>query len=156
LEFDLQKNRINFLADEKLQEEVFGPVSLLVSCKNIDEVTTVLNSLHGQLTGTIHGTESELADHSELLQMLSTKVGRIVFNGFPTGVEVCHAMVHGGPFPASTDSRFTSVGTAAIKRFVRPVCYQNLPPSLLPDALKNNNPLKLTRMINVVKSVDAV
>jgi NADP-dependent aldehyde dehydrogenase len=86
------------------------------------------------------------------MELLSQKVGRIVINGFPTGVEVCHAMVHGGPFPASTDSRFTSVGTSAIRRFVRPVCYQNYPESLLPDALRNSNPLELKRLVNGERS----
>lgn len=146
----------DFLANLELQEEVFGPASLLIACEDVEQVKAVVNSLQGQLTGTIHGTENELADHPDLLEIFSVKVGRIVVNGFPTGVEVCHAMVHGGPFPASTDSRFTSVGTAAIKRFVRPVCYQNVPHTLLPDALKNDNPLKLTRMINGVKTADAV
>jgi alpha-ketoglutaric semialdehyde dehydrogenase len=110
----------------------------------------------GQLTGTLHGTESELRTHAALIDVLSRKVGRIVINGFPTGVEVCPAMVHGGPFPASSDMRFTAVGTAAIQRFQRPVCYQNFPDALLPDALKNNNPLHLNRLINGARSTAAI
>jgi 2,5-dioxopentanoate dehydrogenase len=100
------------------------------------------------LTATVFGTESDLAEHRSLISVLEQKVGRLLINGFPTGVEVCHAMVHGGAFPATTDSRTTSVGTAAITRFTRPVCYQNFPDFLLPDELKANNPLGIWRKIN--------
>lgn len=138
----------NFVAQPDIHEEVFGPASMLVKCKSIDEIPQALSVLGGQLTGTVHGTESELAQHVEIIDALTAKAGRLVINGFPTGVEVCPSMVHGGPFPASSDMRFTAVGTAAIQRFQRPVCYQNFPDALLPDALKNSNPLKLNRLVN--------
>ena len=108
--------------------------------------------LKGQLTATVHCAEGELENYTGLTDLLTLRVGRIVINGFPTGVEVCHAMVHGGPYPASTDSRFTSVGTSALKRFLRPVCYQNFPEYLLPDALRNANPLGITRLVNGEKT----
>ena len=142
----------NFIAQHDIHEEVFGPAALLVTCKDIAELQRVIEVLAGQLTGTLHGTESELLAHSALVDELSRKVGRMVINGFPTGVEVCPSMVHGGPFPASSDTRFTAVGTAAIQRFQRPICFQNFPDKLLPDALKNGNPLQLTRLINGVPS----
>ncbi|GGY76607.1 2,5-dioxovalerate dehydrogenase [Cellvibrio zantedeschiae] len=138
----------NFIAQDAIHEEVFGPAAMLVTCKDFTELQQVLEVLAGQLTGTLHGTETELLAHSALVDVLARKVGRVVVNGFPTGVEVCPSMVHGGPFPASSDPRFTAVGTAAIQRFQRPVCYQNFPDTLLPDALKNNNPLGLTRLVN--------
>ena len=138
----------NFLSNPAIHEEVFGPVSLVVKCRNADEILQVVNALKGQLTGTVHAAEGELAAYRDLLDLLSLKVGRIVINGFPTGVEVCHAMVHGGPYPASTDSRFSSVGTTAIRRFIRPVCYQNYPQALLPQALQDNNPLGIRRLVN--------
>jgi NADP-dependent aldehyde dehydrogenase len=100
------------------------------------------------LTATIHGTEEDLKEYQGLIHVLERKVGRIVINGFPTGVEVCDAMVHGGPFPATTNAQSTSVGTNAIKRFVKPVCYQDFPDSLLPSALKQSNPLKIWRLVN--------
>ena len=106
--------------------------------------------MHGHLTATLHGTDSDLQNADELVRVLETKVGRILFNGFPTGVEVCHAMVHGGPFPASSDSRFTSVGTRAMLRFARPVCYQDFPDAALPEALRDSNPLRIQRMRNGV------
>ena len=145
-----------FLANHSLQEEVFGPATLLVKCADIQQVMTVLHSLQGQLTGTLQGEESELAEHKQLVDLLSLKVGRMVINGFPTGVEVCSAMVHGGPFPASTDSRFTAVGTAALQRWLRPVCYQDFPQSLLPEALQNHNPLGLMRTVNGHKTRDSI
>lgn len=138
----------NFLANPLLHEEVFGPASLLVKCRDIGDIQAVLRALGGQLTGTVHAAAGELGAHGELLDLLAEKVGRVVVNGFPTGVEVCHAMVHGGPYPASTDARFTSVGTSAIARFLRPVCYQNLPENLLPEALRDSNPLGLRRLVN--------
>ncbi|PHR92688.1 MAG: aldehyde dehydrogenase (NADP(+)) [Robiginitomaculum sp.] len=142
----------NYLANPELSEEVFGPTSVLVVCKTIDEIHQVISSLGGQLTGTVHGTENELTDNAMLLQLLGQKAGRLVINGFPTGVEVCPTMVHGGPYPASTDARFTAVGTAAIKRFVRPVCYQNFPQALLPEALQNANPLDILRTVDGEKT----
>ncbi|WP_416307402.1 aldehyde dehydrogenase (NADP(+)) [Neptunicella sp. SCSIO 80796] len=145
-----------FLANPQLHEEVFGPASLLVECETVAQIQQVLLSLPGQLTGTVHGAKDELEEHSALLDLLSVKVGRMVINGFPTGVEVCPAMVHGGPFPASTDSRFTAVGTAAIHRWIRPVCYQNFPQTLLPEALKDANPLGLLRTVNGIKTLDPI
>jgi NADP-dependent aldehyde dehydrogenase len=100
------------------------------------------------LTATIHGTEQDLEENRELITVLESKVGRLLFNGFPTGVEVCHAMVHGGPYPATSDGRSTSVGTQAIYRFTRPVCYQDFPDATLPNELKNANPLNILRMVN--------
>jgi NADP-dependent aldehyde dehydrogenase len=105
-------------------------------------------NLTGHLTATVHGTEKDLNDYADLIAVLEQKVGRVVINGYPTGVEVCHSMVHGGPFPATTDSRSTSVGTAAILRFARPLCYQNYPSSLLPEELRDHNPLNIWRMVN--------
>jgi 2,5-dioxopentanoate dehydrogenase len=108
----------------------------------------IARKLEGQLTATIHASNSESELVSDLIEVLDYKVGRILFNGFPTGVEVCHAMVHGGPFPATSDGRSTSVGTRAVFRFVRPVCYQDAPPSALPDELKDENPLNIWRMVD--------
>ncbi len=137
-----------FLQNPLLHEEVFGPYSLLVICKDEAELKLVWQSLAGQLTTTLMGTDKDFVTHASLLQIASSIAGRIVFNGVPTGVEVCASMVHGGPFPASTDSRFTAVGTQAVKRWVRPVCYQNCPDALLPDALKEANPLGIWRLRN--------
>ncbi len=144
----LTVNANDFLNNSTLREEVFGPVSLVVKCQDYKQLLTVIESLQGQLTGTVHCTESELAASEQLVTLLRQRVGRLVINGFPTGVEVCDAMMHGGPFPAATDSRFTSVGTAAIARFLRPICFQNYPQALLPDALKDSNPLHLPRIVN--------
>ena len=138
----------DFLKNTNLHHEVFGPFSLVVRCENDKELAAILKVLEGQLTGTILADEEDLSSNRQMISLLSDKVGRIIFNSVPTGVEVCHAMVHGGPFPASTDSRFTSVGTSAIQRWVRPVCYQNWPDRLLPDELKNENPLGIYRIIN--------
>ncbi|WP_184544346.1 aldehyde dehydrogenase (NADP(+)) [Mucilaginibacter sp. FT3.2] len=137
-----------FLANPLLHEEVFGPYSLMVSCKDELELIKVLKSVSGQLTTTVMGTDEDFAGHTNLLQLLPSIAGRILFNGVPTGVEVCHSMVHGGPFPATTDSRFTAVGTNAVKRWVRPVCYQNCPDSLLPLALQNANPTGIWRLVD--------
>ena len=137
-----------FLADEHLQGEVFGAASLVVVCANDDEVRQVSEHLEGQLTATLHLDEDDLAHAKALLPVLERKAGRLLVNGWPTGVEVCDAMVHGGPFPATSDSRSTSVGTAAILRFLRPVCYQDFPDSLLPDALQHGNPLRLRRLLD--------
>ena len=138
----------SFLNDKDLEEEVFGPSTLLIHTQEKDEMLAIANNLHGHLTATVHGTEDDLQAHTDLLKILERKVGRVLINGFPTGVEVCHAMVHGGPFPATTDARMTSVGTAAITRFTRPVCFQNFPDMLLPDELKQGNPLNILRMID--------
>lgn len=137
-----------FLANPLLHEEVFGPYSLMVGCKDEQEMIKILKSVSGQLTTTVMGTDDDFAGHKALLQLLPSIAGRVLFNGVPTGVEVCHSMVHGGPFPATTDSRFTAVGTNAVKRWVRPVCYQNCPDSLLPQALQNANPLGIWRLVD--------
>jgi len=138
----------NFLANELLTEEVFGPYSLIVKCNDQPELLRVVNHLKGQLTSSIIGLEQEIEQHTELLHVLREKAGRLIINGVPTGVEVCPAMQHGGPYPSTTDSRFTSVGIDAIKRFVRPVSFQNFPQSLLPLELKDENPLGIWRLIN--------
>jgi NADP-dependent aldehyde dehydrogenase len=137
-----------FMEDASLAEEMFGPSTLLIACKRKEEILECARRLHGHLTATIHGTAEDLQEYAELLPVLVTKVGRIIFNGYPTGVEVCHAMVHGGPFPSTADSRTTSVGTLAIHRFARPVCYQDCPDALLPGELQENNPLNVWRLVD--------
>ncbi len=146
----------SLLNDPSLAGEVFGPTTMLVTYRSREEMIEAATALEGHLTATIHGTEEDLAAHPELIAVLESKVGRLLFNGFPTGVEVCHAMVHGGPYPATSDGRSTSVGTQAILRFVRPFCYQDFPDSALPAELQNGNPLGITRMVNGVLSKDAV
>ncbi len=138
----------DFVGNPVLKEEVFGPFTLVVQCENDDEVQAVVESLNGQLTGTIMGEQDEIVANHALIEKLQNKVGRIIFNSVPTGVEVCHSMHHGGPFPSTTDARFTSVGTDAIKRFGRPVCYQNYLQELLPDELKDGNPLGIWRTVD--------
>ncbi|KUM53144.1 aldehyde dehydrogenase (NADP(+)) [Rheinheimera sp. EpRS3] len=145
-----------FLANPHLQEEVFGHTSVVVVCNDNNQLLQVVSSLKGQLTGTIHCTEPELAGQSKLVQLLRSKVGRLVINNFPTGVEVCDAMMHGGPFPAATDARFTSVGTASIARFIRPICFQNYPQALLPQELQDSNPLQISRLVNGERTTAAV
>lgn len=142
----------NFIENKKLQTEIFGPFTLAVICENESELTAVAHCFHGQLTATVMATNEEVEKYSNLIELLSQKAGRIIFNGLPTGVEVCHAMHHGGPFPSSSNALFTSVGTGAIHRFVRPVAFQNMPDTLLPDALKQSNPLQIWRTINGQKS----
>jgi 2,5-dioxopentanoate dehydrogenase len=131
-----------------LDSEIFGPTTLLVRHSNREQVLEIARTLEGHLTATIQGTEKDLSDFSDLIAILESKVGRLIFNGFPTGVEVCHAMVHGGPYPSTSDGRSTSVGTRAIFRFTRPVCYQGFPDQSLPEELKNANPLGLWRMVD--------
>lgn len=131
-----------------LGEEIFGPASLSVKTSSKEEMLSIARNLCGHLTATVHGTEKELAEYQDLLHILEQKAGRIVINGFPTGVEVCSAMVHGGPFPSTTDSKTTSVGTAAIYRFTRPVCYQGMPDAILPEELRNRNSLAIFRQVN--------
>jgi NADP-dependent aldehyde dehydrogenase len=138
----------DFRRHPELAAEVFGPFSLLIAAKTISELEDIARGLEGQLTATVHGTEGDLRSAAGLLRILERKAGRLIMNGFPTGVEVCPSMTHGGPYPATTDSRFTSVGTAAYLRFIRPVSFQNFPASLLPDALKNENPLDLARIVD--------
>jgi alpha-ketoglutaric semialdehyde dehydrogenase len=135
--------------DELLQEEVFGPATVVIEVADDAELKTALQSLRGQLTATLIGeAATDLVKYQWLVPVLEQKVGRILVNGYPTGVEVSDAMVHGGPYPATSDARGTSVGTLAIDRFLRPVCYQNYPDALLPEALRNANPLGLQRLVN--------
>ena len=131
-----------------LDAEIFGPTTLLVDHSSRDQVLEIARSLDGHLTATIHGTERDLSEFADLITILEGKVGRLVFNGFPTGVEVSHAMVHGGPYPATSDGRSTSVGSQAIFRFTRPVCYQGFPDGALPEELKDANPLGIWRMVD--------
>ncbi|PXX26706.1 hypothetical protein C7967_11483, partial [Thalassospira sp. 11-3] len=125
----------NWLANHVLGEEVFGPLGLIVRVKDIAEMQAIARALEGQLTCTIHMDGGDAADARSLLPILERKAGRILANGFPTGVEVCDTMVHGGPYPASTNFGATSVGTLSIRRFLRPVCYQNIPADVLPTDL---------------------
>jgi NADP-dependent aldehyde dehydrogenase len=138
----------DFVAEEGLAEEVFGAAGLVIRYNHIDALTAALGRIEGQLTATIHGTESDVEDARVLLPTLETRAGRILWGGWPTGVEVSDAMVHGGPFPATSDSRTTSVGTLAIERWQRPVCYQDLPEALLPEALREGNPWQLVRRVD--------
>ena len=137
-----------FLSNKKLAAELFGPATLIVQCKTETELKDVLQSLEGQLTATIHAAAGDAATARAVTDIIIQKAGRIIYGGYPTGVEVCHSMQHGGPFPSTTDARSTSVGTAAIYRFVRPVAYQDFPDDLLPEALQKANPLSLLRLVD--------
>jgi 2,5-dioxopentanoate dehydrogenase len=137
-----------FLNNPELAEEIFGAASVVVRCSGPEEIAQVLESMEGQLTATLQIADADHEMARGLLPLLERKAGRILANGWPTGVEVSYAMVHGGPFPATSDSRTTSVGAAAIERYLRPVCYQDLPDALLPPAVKADNPLDLPRFIN--------
>ncbi|MGB8260638.1 MAG: aldehyde dehydrogenase (NADP(+)), partial [Terracidiphilus sp.] len=137
----------HWIARPALAEEIFGPDTLLVACDSTADFLRAAEALEGHLTATLLGTEEDLAAHRELVENLERKAGRLLFNGFPTGVEVTHAMVHGGPYPATSDPRFTSVGSMAIYRFARPVCFQNFPQALLPEELRDGNPLGIRRLI---------
>lgn len=137
-----------FLENPLLHQEVFGPFSLLVQCSDMNELMQVAHAIEGQLTCSVIATEDEIKNNPELIDLLKDKCGRFLLNGVPTGVEVALSMHHGGPYPATTDSRFTSVGADGIKRFARPVCFQNWSNDLLPDELKNENPLQLWRTVD--------
>lgn len=141
----------DFIKSPSLHEEVFGPYTLMIECTNESEALEVAEAFHGQLTATIIGTDEEVAHSGTLADILSQKAGRVVFNGVPTGVEVCAAMHHGGPFPSTTCSLYTSVGMDAIKRFARPVAYQDAPKGILPPALQDENPLGIWRTVNSKK-----
>lgn len=145
-----------FLTNPNLHHEVFGPFSMIVECENASQLEEVIASLEGQLTGTIIAEGEDLSNHKNSISAIQQRVGRMIFNGVPTGVEVCPSMNHGGPYPASTDSRFTAVGVDSIKRWVRPFTFQDWPSQLLPDALKDNNPLAILRTINGVKTTDKI
>jgi NADP-dependent aldehyde dehydrogenase len=140
-------NARTFTRHHELSEEVFGPSTVVVSCNSREEMKQIARNMEGHLTATIHGTADDLRDYDWLISILENKVGRLIFNGYPTGVEVCASMHHGGPYPATTDSRSTSVGTAAIHRFARPVCYQNFPQDALPVELRNVNQRGIWRLV---------
>lgn len=143
-----QVSGLDFLKYDNLREEVFGPYALLVECNDMEELKRVWHSVSGQLTSSIMATDIDFENHPGLIEEATEIAGRVLLNGVPTGVEVCASMVHGGPYPATTDSRFTAVGINAVKRWVRPVCFQNCPDHLLPDALKESNPLQIKRMVD--------
>lgn len=146
----------NFIANPKLHEEVFGPFSLLIVCDNTDELYDAVAHLKGQLTATLIAEEAEVAQYPKIVRQLAKISGRFIMNGVPTGVEVCPSIHHGGPFPATADSKFTSVGRHSILRFVRPQSFQNWPDSLLPDELKNSNPLGIFRLVDNVQTREAI
>ena len=146
----------DLLGNPELATEVFGPSTLVIRYDSREELMELAGSIEGQLTATLHGTEADLAAFADLIAILERKAGRLIVNGFPTGVEVCHAMVHGGPYPATSDSRATSVGTYSIYRFVRPVCYQDFPQASLPEELKNGNPLGIMRLVDGQLTRDAI
>jgi NADP-dependent aldehyde dehydrogenase len=145
-----------FLNNTALHQEVFGPFTMVVQCDNASQLEEVVSQLEGQLTGTVIAGQDELSGYAGLVDALQNRVGRIIFNGVPTGVEVCPSMVHGGPYPASTDSRFTAVGTYSIRRWARPFSYQDWPGELLPEELKNDNPLGIERKINDVNTREGI
>lgn len=148
---------MDFKANPNFQKEVFGPFSVIVRCSDKEELLNIVQLLDGQLTGTVlSGGAGELEEFEEVTEALKEKVGRIIFNSVPTGVEVCAAMTHGGPYPATSDSKFTSVGITAVKRWVRPVSYQDWPEALLPEALKNDNTLGILRTVNGKVTSDTI
>lgn len=147
---------VELLVNPALLHEVFGPFALIVQCKDASEVLAVTEKLEGQLTISLFATNEDLAAHEEIVSLVQTKCGRILFNNFPTGVEVAKSMHHGGPFPSSSNGAYTSVGADAIKRFVRPLSFQNWPDAFLPDELKNANPLNIWRTVNNEKTKGAV
>ncbi len=138
----------HFLARPELATEAFGPFALVILADNMGEMVACAQALEGQLTATFHATAADLGQAAVLLAAAERCAGRVVINGFPTGVEVSPAMNHGGPYPATTDVRHTSVGTAAMLRFARPHCYQGYPDALLPPALRNANPLEIQRLVD--------
>ncbi len=142
----------SFLENSRLHQEVFGPFSMVVKCQDKEELEKVISGLEGQLTGTLISEENEIENYTAIVDTMQLKVGRMIFNGVPTGVEVCPSMQHGGPYPASTDSRFGAVGIHAIQRWVRPVSYQNWPNDLLPSALINENPLGISRLVDGIST----
>ena len=141
-------NAASFFRNSSLSDEIFGPYSLIVKCKNENELEDIVGTLEGQLTATIFAADKENEDYGSIINQLKNRVGRIIFNGVPTGVEVCGSMQHGGPYPASGDVRFTSVGTSSIKRFTRPIAFQDWPDYELPDELKKSNPLNIWRWVD--------
>jgi len=142
--------------NEELQREVFGPCSIVTQCANFEDMLNFARNLEGQLTAAIHGTPNDLREYAPLIRILERKVGRIIFNGFGTGIEPCPSMHHGGPYPAASHSFYTSIGTGSIYRFVRPVCYQGFPDDCLPEPLQNSNPTKSLRLVDGHYTRDAV
>lgn len=145
-----------FLENPTLHQEVFGPYSMVVQCENANQLEAIILKLEGQLTGTLIADNDEVSNYPEIVSAMQNRVGRLIYNGVPTGVEVCPSMTHGGPYPASTDSRFTAVGIHSIKRWVRPFSYQDWPNALLPDELKNENPLGILRLVNNKQTKDTI
>lgn len=145
-----------FLNNPVLHQEVFGPYSIVIRCKNENELLEAVRHLEGQLTATLMATDNDILNNDDLVEAIKNICGRFIVNGVPTGVEVCLSQHHGGPFPATTDSRFTSVGADGIKRFARPIAYQNWPDNLLPDELKNGNPLGIWRTVNDLVTKDKI
>jgi NADP-dependent aldehyde dehydrogenase len=137
-----------FLNHHHLMDEIFGPATLVVECESSAQMLAAARQLEGQLTATIFSTADELEANRALVDVLATRAGRLIFNGYPTGVEVAHAMTHGGPYPATSDGRSTSVGTRAIERFQRQVCFQNYPDAALPEELREANPLSIARLVD--------
>lgn len=144
----LTTDAATFLREPRLHEEVFGPSTLVIRCEDLAAMERIARALDGNLTATLHGTPADLAAAADLVGLLRRRVGRLIFNGFPTGVEVCPAMHHGGPYPATTDVRSTSVGTAAIHRFARPICYQDFPEATLPPELHDRNERGIWRLVD--------
>jgi 2,5-dioxopentanoate dehydrogenase len=145
-----------FLNNPVLHREVFGPYSLVIRCKDTNEMLEVVLKLEGQLTSTLMATKNDISKNEEIIEAVKNICGRLILNGVPTGVEVCLGMQHGGPYPATTDSRFTSVGADGIKRFARPLSFQGWADDFLPDELKNSNPLGIWRTVNNVLTKDKV
>jgi alpha-ketoglutaric semialdehyde dehydrogenase len=146
--FAFLTNASDFLRDEELSEEMFGPASLQVIAENEEDLYKIAEKLPGQITASVWGNDEDLSAYKNLVSYLQLKAGRIIINGVPTGVEVSPAMNHGGPYPATTDSKFTSVGTQSIYRFTRPMCFQNFPEQLLPAELRDENDLGIWRMVD--------
>lgn len=146
----------DLLSNSYLGEEVFGPAALIVTWSSKDELVSLVAALEGQLTSTVHATDDDLSTFINLLSVIETRAGRLVLNGFPTGVEVGHAMVHGGPWPATSDGRSTSVGTRAILRFARQVCYQGFPDSAIPAELRSDNPIGILRLVDGSYTRDSI
>jgi NADP-dependent aldehyde dehydrogenase len=136
--------------ESRLRSEIYGPAVLAVGCRDAAELQAVVASLQGHLTATVHGDDDDFLAHAGIVEGLRAKVGRLIANGVPTGVEVCAAMVHGGPWPAASDARFSAVGTTSILRWVRPVCWQDWPPELLPPELRDDNPRRIRRLVDGV------
>jgi NADP-dependent aldehyde dehydrogenase len=151
-----QTNRQGITSDPTLLDELFGPVSTLVNCGGLEDMVAIAEKMDGSLSASVHGTEEDLVEFHPLLSVLQRKAGRLIFNGYPVGIEVCHSIHHGGPYPAASHSFFTSIGTRCIERFVRPVCYQDWPDSQLPTELQNANPLNVWRMVDGTRSNKAL